>query len=124
MSDSPANRRKIQSFIVDSKAQLRLFVFFFILLVLNSATLFVTYMASVRFASPEQAASDSQLVFFEANNLVSSQTMYIGLWGFTLSALLTLMFWLTLSHRIFGPAVPIKRHIQRLIEGDYESKIR
>ena len=123
VSERPANRRKVKGILVDSRAQLRLFIAFFVLLVLNSATLVLTYLASIQFANPSDANSPNQLVLYEAVNLVSEHALTVGLWGFVLSATLTLLFWLMLSHRIFGPMVPILRQIDRLANGDYEARI-
>jgi len=34
-----------------------------------------------------------------------------------------LVMWIMYSHRIFGPTVPIRRHIGALLSGDYQSRI-
>ncbi len=39
-------------------------------------------------------------------------------------AVLALLLWAYYSFRIFGPQVAIERHVQNLIKGDFESRIR
>lgn len=38
--------------------------------------------------------------------------------------LLSIYLGIKISHRIYGPLVPLKRHIEKLTQGDYTSRVR
>lgn len=41
-----------------------------------------------------------------------------------LIGILSIYMGIKLSHRIYGPMIPLNRHIEKLIEGDYKSRVR
>lgn len=115
------NRRKIKHILVKSGAQLRLFYPFAVLLIVNV----LTWMAAYWWIStPAAANSTSEIVRLETAHYLASNLVVVGLVGVTLSGLLTFIFWLTLSHRIFGPEVPILRQLDQMIAGNFQSRIR
>lgn len=54
---------------------------------------------------------------------IQSTILYASLVSLAL-ALISLIYGLRLSHQIYGPLIPIQRHIRNLVDGNYSSRIQ
>ena len=114
------SRRKVGNIIVDSQSLLRLSVPFFVLLIsLLTLVLFIGWQASRLLLDIESLQPE---VIYKLQNYTAS-IMNTLIWGEFLFGSLCFFLWVIYSHRVLGPMVPIRRHIQNLIKGDYDSKI-
>jgi len=118
-----AENRTSQGLWVRPKAQLLLISLMSLGLLIVAGTLvlllssFDSYLATLR----ETNQMDTQ-----TSILVTSHLYYYLRLAITLAvsfAVGGLALGVMLSHRIFGPIVPIRAHVLRLIEGDYSSRI-
>ncbi len=114
------SRRKIGNIIVDSKALIRLSTPFFALLIsVLVLALFVRWQASRLLIDIESFQPE---IIYKLQSYTAGITTTL-LWGEFFFGSLCLLLWVIFSHRILGPMVPIRRHIQSLIDGKYDSKI-
>jgi signal transduction histidine kinase len=91
----------------------------------------MTYLASVYYIikhliselAMASSAIGSQMDFQDKMIMAIQHSMFsIGVVGVVLIVLLAVGL-LILSHRIYGPLVPIKRFIQQIREGDYAARV-
>jgi methyl-accepting chemotaxis protein len=115
------NRRQIKNFVIDSKALLRLSIPFFILLISNLIITFLVCHETSR--SLEEIAADDLKTAAMIVQL-SNTILFTLVSGITVLGVLSFLLWVVFSHRVFGPAVPIRRHIKKLIEGNYADSIK
>lgn len=118
------NRRSIRNFFIRPGPQLRVGAgFLVIILVLQSGILF-----GLRW--PIQTFFDELQRFYRIDGAelqtfvisIQSTLLYASLVSLAL-ALIAIIYGLRLSHQIYGPLVPIQRHIKSLVDGDYSSRI-
>ncbi len=116
------DKRKVQNIFVLPGIQARLFAPFLTMLVvavvLINGILFVVFSALYRAfpdLTPEQGEALSQMLY---NSVITSAI------GLALMAFLGFALTIIISHRLLGPLVSIKRHMQSLIEGRYEGRLR
>jgi signal transduction histidine kinase len=64
---------------------------------------------------------DTQTVILVTSKLYPYLKIAAGISG--VFAVLGLFIGLMLSHRIYGPMIPIRNHVSKLINGDYSSRI-
>jgi HAMP domain-containing protein len=64
---------------------------------------------------------DTQTVILITSTLYPYLRIAAGIAG--VFAVLGLFIGLMLSHRIYGPMIPIRNHVSKLIDGDYSSRI-
>jgi methyl-accepting chemotaxis protein len=111
----------IPNIMVDSRALMRASIPFLILILSNA---FIMILGNWRLsqlheemivANPEGAV---QLMRFTSDVVQPVFTALIT------CSILSLLVWLFFSHRIFGPIVSIRRRINALANGDYQSRIR
>jgi methyl-accepting chemotaxis protein len=119
--EDPANRRK--TIVVDPGALWRLSIPFFILLI----TILVVSLFTFKHLSSALTANgtiDQQTIpALALIRRVASEIMVIDLIGLTIVGILCFVLWVTYSHRIFGPIVAIRRHVQAVIDGNFDSRI-
>lgn len=71
------------------------------------------------------AAGDSaNTVMFAALSGLMSQIVFVSSLGMILFGILSVVFWITYSHRVFGPVVSLRRQVTALKEGKYEERIK
>lgn len=116
-------RRKLANYVIDKRALARLSVPFIVMTVLSVALVII-----IRWQVME-ALQKVEIVGFEnlgtMNELlkVQSAITVIGTVGIVIFAIICLGLWIIYSHRIFGPTVAIRRHVECLSKGDYSSRI-
>lgn len=117
------NQRKLSNLLIDRAALARLSIPFFIM-IFTSVALVVT----IRWKIIE---AHKKIVLVGLENLTPMNTLLdlqrtvtvIGIVGLIFFALTCFALWVIYSHRIFGPMVPLRRHVQQLSAGDYASRI-
>jgi Tfp pilus assembly protein PilX len=113
-------RRQIKNVVVDRKGQSLIFLPVLGMLIANSAVILFVAMQSNKFIAqsninqPSALAAIHEFQFSLLSNLM---------WGVNAVGVVGLLIWLRVTHRIFGPMVPIRKHIQNLKKGDFESRI-
>jgi HAMP domain-containing protein len=122
MSDRE-NLRKWANVVVDGRALIRLSVPFFVLLVVNLLTAYAISWKAYDLAYIDQSVDHDALLIFTRLSQSANVISMIGAAAVVLSGLVCLGAWLILSHRIFGPSVPIRRMIRELNEGNYSTRI-
>jgi signal transduction histidine kinase len=115
-----ANRRKATNYVQNRGALLRLSIPFILLLSLSAGLLLIV-QSQVVSALGYEGAIDPALI---ANlQQVVSQVTMTSLIGLSISACLCYILYIIVSHRIFGPMVPIRRHVESLKKGDFTSRV-
>jgi methyl-accepting chemotaxis protein len=118
------NRRSILNVIVDSNAQLRfLFPFLVLFLACVGETLALSFIVSTGLnqisvdiiSTNPEAVGDIQSIIHNVQIIASL--------GMFLIALLTVMFWLMYSHRIFGANYAIEKQIKNLQVGNFSETL-
>lgn len=116
-------RRKLSNLVIDRGALLRLSIPFFIMALVSIGIVFtirwkvLSALQETELQGVENLATMNKLLGLQVS------VTNIGTIGLAALALICLMLWIYFSHRIFGPTVPIRRHVQKLSEGDYSSRI-
>lgn len=119
------DRRSVSNLLIDAHAQVRFLIpFFFLLITSLSLTIYLYWHISELQAVYAQAfGTQNLIVAAHANDLV--RHAYIGgMVGIALMSALSIIFWLVYTHRIFGPEVPMLRHIRNMIDGKYDGRIQ
>lgn len=115
------NRRKVSNVVVDGPALLRFSVPFFVLLI---GALVVIQAMSWKLAGSiaqfEASESNANIAFLAK---LTTEITTLGMYGIAGLGIITYALWVFYSHAIFGPKVPLERHVGKLIEGDYSSRI-
>lgn len=118
------NRRSVKNVFVNPRQQLR---YSFVLVIGSCVTLaiFVTvliYQVNKTFETLGRAYSlDLEIVGAVQSSLVSGLWMAIGLGA--LAVVSSVVVAISLSHKIYGPVVAIKRCIESLQNGDYSARL-
>ena len=120
-----ANRRSVTNVIIDKNAQLR-FLFPFLILFLTGVGVILTLSFTVS-TSLSQLTTD--VISTSPRTVAAIQTLIqnvqlIGSLGMFFIALLSLMFWLVYSHRIFGAVYAIEKQIRNLQDGNYNETLK
>lgn len=116
-------RRKLTNIVVNPSALWRLSVPFLLLLASSLTAIFLTCLQLSR-AIEELEFPDGQAVQIQSVlSQVTIDTSTAGTIGMFLISLLTLILWIIYSHRLLGPVIPIRRHIESLCEGNYATRI-
>lgn len=119
------SQRKINNLIIQPKSQLRVALYFFSGFYIVTGLLMIFFTFSV-----QKIVRFIQSTYFLDTELISFIEKYlhtfIGIVFFALVAFSALGFliWIRLSHRIFGPLVPLTRHIKELQSGNYSSRVK
>lgn len=117
------NLRSPKNILIRPRQQLRFALYFFaassamivlyIVLLLTSLNSTITLIA-------QQYNLPSEILPVILNSIQSS-VVFVAVFGFVLT-LAMLAFGVSMSHRIFGPMVPIENLLKRLKEGDYAAR--
>jgi HAMP domain-containing protein len=115
------NRRKVSNIVVDGPALLRFSVPFFVLL--------IGALVVIQAMSRKLAGSIAQFEASEPNaniaflTKLTTEITTLGMYGIVFLGVATYVLWVFYSHAIFGPKVPLERHVTKLIEGDFSSRV-
>lgn len=116
-------RRKITGFVVDPAALMRLSIPFFALIIISVVTVMLIHRSiSQTLVEAEVNFGGNAATVAALHGLLGRATM-IGTFGLGIFGVAAILMWVVFSHRIFGPVVPIRRHVEKLIEGDFSSRI-
>ncbi len=118
------NRRSILGLVVRPREQLRMAASITGWAVLITFALVISVVISLRgFIErwSDMTGVDAEVASIFRNSLVPA----LGLVAFTLIALALLVLFLIVkrSHRYYGPLIPIQRHIDNMIKGDFTSRV-
>ncbi len=122
---SGADLRSIANILVEPKAQLHYAFFVF------GAGMFMMMVIVIYLLLSFNKTIESLHALYQIDgavidhlqlSLYSTLTMVV-IFGFILAAV-TISIGVALSHRIFGPIVPLKRHVESLIDGKYHSRVQ
>ncbi|MGE0633793.1 MAG: HAMP domain-containing protein [Pseudobdellovibrionaceae bacterium] len=115
------NHRVLTNLVINSRAQFKFFVPFFILLGLHIAFVFYSQrtLSSIAFEVGGDDPAHLTRVHYAENKILFSSAIGILVFGFA-----TFIFWFIASHRIFGPVVAIRRQLENLNSGRYEARIK
>jgi signal transduction histidine kinase len=118
-----SQRRKISNIVVDRAALARLSVPFLTMAVVSIAIV-LTISAKVMHALEQtELMGIENLAAMNSLHALQKSVTTMGTIGLSILALLCLGFWIISSRRIFGPVIPMRRHVQKLCEGDFTSRI-
>lgn len=126
MWDSPitmsqtVNRRKISTVMIDPRAFGRFSIPFILLLLANLLLMIAVNRHAARMIEMMEIVDPGSIA---AINQITDDLTRILMVGMGIFTLMLFGLWAFVSHRIFGPSVPIRRHIAKLIEGDYTTRI-
>lgn len=117
------NRRKISNLGINPQAQLRFGVPFITLLLVSFAVINTTFFQIYQLRGA--AAGDlTYSAFLGPLTNVMNQIVFVSSLGMVLIGILSVVFWITYSHRLFGPVVALRRQITALKEGRYEARCK
>lgn len=117
-------RRKISNLILDPKSLARLSIPFILLASVSIGTVLLIQWKVL------QALKETTLTGAEnletMNTLLQMQSFVTtaGAIGIMVFCVCFLVLWIIFSHRIFGPMIPIRRHVQRLTAGEFSSRVQ
>lgn len=117
------NRRSLPTIVINSRAQLRSAIPFFVLLAAALGLFIFTYWQVIGALNQENPTTPQDIERLTTLGEVATKVMMAGLIGMLIMSALSLILWLIYSHRIFGPTVPIRRQIDLLCQGNYDSQI-
>jgi len=116
-------KRTFRGMWVDPKAQLFMSVFPGVGFMIMAATLFYVVLSFDRLISD---LNNSLQIDAQTAWIIGSTAYYYICIALTLSVFLALSTFVVgawLSHRIYGPMVSLKRHVEKLIQGEYSSRV-
>lgn len=117
------SRRKVKNVVIDGPALLRFSVPFFALLI---GALSVIQIISWKMSSSigqielSDAGANANIAFLSQ---LASEVTTTAMYGIAFLGLVTYVLWIYYSHAIFGPMIPLERHVGKLLEGDYSSRV-
>ena len=118
------SRRKLSNIVVDRGALLRVSGPFLSMALLSIGVVFlIRYQVMQALQRTEIMGAENLGVMNALLELQRSVTT-VGMVGLVVLAIVCLVLWLFYSHRVFGPLVAIRRHIEKLTEGDYSSRVQ
>ncbi len=117
------SQRKFSSIIINPKYQLKVAFYFFAFSFITLGFLVWYFTLSIKNSLSflqKTYSIDIEVIESIQNNLSSfTNVMSLTFIGFLITVFL---IWLKISHRIFGPLVPLTRHIKELQNGNYSSR--
>lgn len=119
------SNRKLANIIVKPKQQFLVASYFFCTFFVVTAVLIAYFISSIErmiLVLKSTYQIDPELIIGFEKYLTSS--VWILCCSLFLFAIIGFFMWLKLSHRIFGPLVPISRHINELKNGNYSSRVQ
>jgi len=119
----PQRRRKFASLFISPKSLALISLPLLFLVTISIAIVFAIHLTVLR--------ALEQVEIFGLENLPAMNTLHqaqhsvtlIGTLGIAILAVGCFVWWIIFSHRIYGPIIPIRRHIQSLVDGNYSSHI-
>lgn len=118
------NRRKLKNLVIDSSAQIRFSIPFFILLITSAGIIILMHWQVTRALWDVGDSLTIQDMAIAAKISQRTANVFaIALSGLLCLGTMGIGLWLLYSHRIFGPIVPIYRQIENLCNGRYDEKI-
>lgn len=115
--------RKITAIIIDPKAQFRFsipFILIFTFCVITSYMIAWEIGREIQRSGIEVEIGHAGVLFL--NQIVDRAQTY-GVLAMVVLAVLCYLLWLIYSHRIFGPEVSLRRQIDALCKGEYDTRI-
>lgn len=116
-------RRKLSNLIVDPWSLAKLSVPFIILAVMSIGIVAMMQKRVMTALEGTVLYGPENLSVMNALHEMQGSVTQTGMIGVTVFIAVSLVLWIFFSHRIFGPVVPMRRHVQSLIKGDYDSRI-
>ncbi len=116
-------RRKLKNAVVDTGAQVRLAIPFFILLILSGGVIMLLHWQVVHDISELNNGITQDFAMITKLNQVSVNVLMISLVGLAVLSIACLVLWMIYSHRIFGPLVPIRRQVENLRNGNFSEQV-
>jgi hypothetical protein len=124
-STKPRNRRSLRNLRFMKGSKLRIVFALMTAGMILSAGMLVSVMADVERGLRRVPAADPALAnLVEQIHDAVSGALATGLVLSVVSAVLALLFGLLVSHRFYGPLVPLSRHLRELGEGKFASRVR
>lgn len=121
---STNSRRRITNLVIDRGALLRTSLPFLALAAISVVTVLVIRWKVMNALERTELVGVENLAAMNMLHDLQGTVTAIGATGLAMIALSCLAHWIFLSHRIFGPMVPMRRHVQKLIAGDYTSRLK
>src|SRR5665213_3127681 len=118
------SRRKLSNLIVDPKTFARLSIPFILLAVVNLGIVYAIKWQVLHALENTELHGTENLQTMNALLEVQQSVTRTGVIGLVIVGFLCLALWVIFSHRIFGPIVPLRRHVQNLARGEYRSRIK
>lgn len=118
-----AGRRRLVNYVIDKRALGRLSLPFIIMIFLSIALVVVIRWQVMEALHKVELVGIENLGAMNELLKVQSAITIIGTIGIVIFAIICLGLWIIYSHRIFGPTVAIRRHVECLSKGDYSSRI-
>jgi signal transduction histidine kinase len=123
MSNDQRPRRKVSNLVVDKGALLRLSIPFLIMAVVSIGIVMNISNRVMEALERTELVGLENLAAMNALHELQKQMTTMGQFGLVVLAVSCLILWIVSSHRIFGPVIPMRRHVRKLVEGDYTSRI-
>ena len=118
------SRRKASNIIVDPKALIRFSLPFLALIIFGVGMILVVHRQVLNTLGEVDSLTNYNPTTSVAIAAAIGRVTTTGMVGILVFGLVTLVLWIIYSHRIFGPTVPFRRHIGKLLEGDYTTRIQ
>ena len=116
-------RRKLSNFIIDFRSFYRLSIPFLTLALISVGTVCMIHKKVLNALEHTELHGTENIETMNQLYQMQASVTRIGAYGLVVLGAACLGLWIVFSHRIFGPTVPIRRHIQNLISGKYDSRI-
>ena len=116
--------RKFSNLVLDRGALARLSVPFVLMIVLSVAIVGVIRWKVVHALEHTELSGVENLPAMNTLLELQRTITSIGIVGVTILGLVCMGLWIFYSHRIFGPVIPMRRHIEKLGAGDFSSRIQ
>ena len=121
-----SNRRKLRNILLAPRLQFRYAFRFFVFSALAIGTIQVVSYFLIRNVVDRiltEAGPQAQLLSPVIDLAVRTELLHAA-WMLPLVCVAALAFTSKILHRFIGPAVPIKRHVERLAAGDYGTELQ
>jgi hypothetical protein len=102
----------------------RLSIPFVVMAVISMVIVILIHRQLLGMLSDMAEAMNENLAFIAMFKDIVSSIMFTGIIGISVLSVVCFILWVVYSHRIFGPIVPIRRHIISLKNGDYSVRIK
>lgn len=121
--EQSVHRRKLANLIISPKSLMRVSIPFLTLAVISIGVVYAIHRKVIGALEKMELYGLENIPAMNSLYELQSSITQIGIIGLIAVCLACIAFWIVYSHRIFGPTVPMRRHIQSLTNGDYSSRI-